>query len=173
MVTRAEKVAQIEAFMAARKQIVSPNLQGIWQQAHSPNERMLKWPLAIDGVMESGSLLIQSDPTRRERLFFRIAILCPGAVCRLDFTDEIHSNGYRVSADGLPAIVYGEHYHSWLINKRFFKDFDHPVELRNAVAYDGGGRSFDSVLRWFCNDNNIEPLPAEHQVALPRLETLF
>jgi hypothetical protein len=172
MTTRAQKVAQIDAFMAARKEILSPNLQGAWQPAHTPNERMLKWPLAIDGVI-SGGLLVQGDPTRRDRPFFRISILCPATICRLDYTDETHPNSHRIVGETLPAIVHGEHYHSWPINRRFFKDFDHPVEIHNAVPYVGGGKQFDSVLRWFCTDNNIEPLPPDHQIALPKWEKLI
>jgi hypothetical protein len=174
MATRAEKVAQIDAFMAARKQIVSPHTQGTWQKAHSPNERQLKWPLAIDGVIHPGSgLLIVGDPTRKDRLFFRLAVLCPAAVCRLDFTDETHANSAKAPAEGIPAIIRGEHYHSWGINRRFFRDFDHPVEIRNAVPYEGAGRTFDSILRWFCEDTHIDPLEPDHQLALPTLEMLF
>ena len=174
MTTRAEKVVALDAFMAARKRIVRANAQGEWRSGHIQDEKILKWPLAVDGVIQPGaSIAIIGNPRRRDRLFFRVEILYPAAICRLDYTDEPHTNSANAAADGLPQTVVGEHYHSWPINRRFFKDFDHPVRLQNAAPYQDATRSFDAILRWFCDDTNIEPLPPGHQLELPRLERLL
>jgi hypothetical protein len=47
MVTRAEKVAAIDAFMAAQKRVLRTDRQGIWAPGHNPHEKILKWPIEV------------------------------------------------------------------------------------------------------------------------------
>jgi len=173
MTTRAERVAILDAFMAERKRIVRPDRQGTWLPGmNNDDERQLSWPLEVDGEqLPDASLMIIGYP-RETVLCFRLQILCPAAVCRLDFTDETHGNPLPLLED-LPALVQGPHWHSWPINRLFFFQFDHPVRLRNAVPFDGAGRQFDAILRWFCQENNIDQPPPDHLIELPRLDTLL
>ena len=66
-----------------------------------------------------------------------------------------------------PATVTGPHYHSWALNRRFFKGVTKAPRLLDATPYPGAGRSFDAILRWFCTDTNIESLPPDHRIEPP------
>jgi hypothetical protein len=81
-------------------------------------------------------------------------------ICRLDYTDETHSNsisGFLLRA--VPYVVTRPHYHSSPLNRRFFRGITAPQTLHDAVPYNEPGRTFDAILRWFCADTNIESLP--------------
>ena len=95
-------------------------------------------------------------------------------VVRLDYTDETHANSISgVLAGVVPQTVEGPHYHSWPLNKRFFKGGSLAPQLHDAVPYVGAARTFDAVLRWFCSDTGIEQLPPGHMIALPPFERLL
>lgn len=166
-------VEELADFMSASKAIAAPQSQGDWRQAHNPNELIMKWPLEINGEIQPLTHLGVVGRTDTRELFFRIMILCPFAVSRLDWTQETHPNSVSGVRNGLPPLVSGPHYHSWPLNERFLKDLKHPSRLLDAAEFNGGGRSFDAILRWFCEDNNIEPLPPAHRLELPSRETLF
>ncbi len=172
MVSRAERIVAIDNFMAAPKRVVRPDGAGQWRRGGaSEDERELQWPLEIDGEQIPDAFL-KVVGWVRERTYFRLMMLNPMAICPLDYTDETHGNP-PPHMDGIPPLVVGPHYHSWPINRRFFSQRDPPVELSNAISYPGGGQSFDAILRWFCHDVNIEPLPPGHLIGLPRLEQLL
>lgn len=159
-------VAAITAYMAARKRIQGFDFAPTWAQGFSRHEVVMKYPIEVGGELQ-GQLMVVGFPLQRE-LKFRLEILFPGPLCRLDYTDETHPN----SADGVlsgavPAFVNGPHYHSWPLNKRFFRGATKPPELHDAVPYEEAARTFDAVLRWFCADTNIESLPGSHLIALP------
>lgn len=173
MATRAENVARLDAFMAKPKRIVGFETQNEWLEGHTAGERRLVWPLEVDGEqLPRHSLHVIGFPRQGDDSF-RLIITAPATICRLDFTDEIHTNSYNLPEDGLPGLVRGPHYHSWSLNRRFFMEHDDPVRLSNAAPWDGGGQSFDAILRAFCDDNNIEPLPSLHHVELPRQDGLL
>ena len=110
----------------------------------------------------------------RERNFkFRLGILFPAMICRLDYTDETHSNsisGFLLRA--VPYVVTRPHYHSSPLNRRFFRGITAPQTLHDAVPYNEPGRTFDAILRWFCADTNIESLPPGHPISVPAPEFL-
>lgn len=165
-------IEQLEAFMAGPKTVVTPHNQGDWKQAHNPNELRMSWPLEFDGeIQPHASLTIIGSAGERD--FYRIMVLCPFGVSRLDCTPESHMNSLSGQKLGLPDLVRGPHYHSWPINERFFKNMKDCSKLPDAEEFDIAGRSFDSVLRWFCDDNGIQPLPASHVIELPVRENLF
>ena len=117
--------------------------------------------------------MVVAFPHQRE-LKFRLGIQFPGMICRLDFTAETHPNTLDGIKVGLvPPIVTGPHYHSWPINRRFFRGVTKPPELHDAVPYREAGRTFDAVLRWFCTDTNIDSLPPGHRIAMPPRELLL
>lgn len=165
-------IAQLEAFMAAPKAIAAPHHQGDWKLTHNPGELQMSWPLEYAGEIQPHASLTVVGRTDRYD-FFRIMVLCPFGVARLDCTTETHTNSLCGHLEGLPMLVSGPHYHSWPLNKRFFKSMKDCSKLPDAVEFDVAGRNFDSTLRWFCHDNNIEPLPASHVIELPVRENLF
>jgi hypothetical protein len=111
---------------------------------------------------------------REPVLKFRLGILFPAMICRLDYTDEWHVNSLDgVQAGHVPYAVEGPHYHSWKLNRRFFRGSTVPLRLHDATQYREQGRTFDAVLRWFCADTGIESLPPNHQIALPPYELLL
>ena len=166
------KLGLLDTFMAAPKRIVGADTVPAYLPGYSRNERVAKYPLEIAGEQPGAYFSVTANPSKPP-LFFRLQIMFPACLCRLDFTDEFHINSLRVPLDGVCYSVRGPHYHSWPINRRFYKSLDKPVELSNAEPLPDCGRSFDAVLRWFCQDNKIESLPASHLIELPARKTLF
>jgi hypothetical protein len=132
----------------------------------------MKYPLEVGGEMGGAQLAVVAFPYQRD-LKFRLGILFPAMVCRLDYTDETHPNSADGVVNGLvPPIVVGPHYHSWPLNRRFFKNASRAPELHDAVPYIEAGRTFDAILRWFCTDTKIDSLPPGHLIELPPAELL-
>jgi hypothetical protein len=149
------------------KRIVGADLPGQWLQGYRPNERQMKYPLEVGGELLGPQLMVVGFPRERQ-LKFRVGILFPATICRLDYADETHANSVSGITDlGLPPAVVGPHYHSWPLNRHFFHGTTVPLRLHNATPYPGAGRSFDAILRWYCDDTNIEPPPANHAIDLP------
>ena len=171
MVTRAERIAAIDAFMDAPKRLVAPQRQSPWMPGFFDDEKQIQWPLEIDGEQVPDAFLRVAGRVRGP-IAFRLIVLYSTAVCRLDFTDETHANPPPL-LPGLPPLVTGPHYHSWPINRHFFNLQDGAVPLSNAIPYPGGGMAFDAILRWFCDDVKIEQPPPDHLIELPRLERLL
>lgn len=171
MATLAETLEAIDAYMASPKRIVGHDMKASWSPGFSRHEAQTKYPLEVLGELR-GQLMVVGFPYQRE-LKFRLAILFPGPTCRLDYTDETHPNSLGGTDRGLPPFVKGPHYHSWPLNRRFFKGATKPPELHDAAPYTESGRTFDAVLRWFCADTNIESLPPTHRIELPPTEQLL
>ena len=173
MATISDLTAAVDAFMATRKRIMGADEPPTWGPGFTPHEVQMKYPLEVAGEMRGAQLMVVGFP-RERAVKFRLGILFPGMICRLDFTDETHGNSVPgVLAGIVPATVTGPHYHSWPLNRRFFRGVLQPPVLRDALPYMEAGRSFDAVLRWFCDDTNIEQLPPSHRIALPRSDQLL
>jgi hypothetical protein len=163
----------VDAFLATPKRIVGYDISPLWAPGYAPGTVEMKYPLEIEGELRGAQLMIVGFPRERE-LKFRVGILFPAMICRLDYTDETHQNSATgVLAGAVPPEVVGPHYHSWPLNRRFFRGTVRPVELHDAVPYLEPGRTFDAILRWFCTETNIEQLPPDHLIALPRADTLL
>jgi hypothetical protein len=160
----------VDAFMATPKRIIGADLPGEWLPGYRPNEREMKYPLEVEGELRGAQLMVVGFPRERQ-LKFRVGILFPAMICRLDHTDETHTNSLGgIDYLGLPPIVVGPHYHSRAINRRFFRGATVPPKLHDAIPHGAPGRSFDAILRWFCADTNIEAPPANHAIGLPPQE---
>lgn len=155
----------VDSVMAARKRVVGADVPPKWGDGWYGEEPVAKFPLEIDGEIGAAQLLVVGLPDA-PGLQFRLGILVPACVCRLDHTDETHLNSHSIPGDDVPRIVRGHHYHSWLKNRRFFRGLLTAPHLHNAESYIGGP-GFDSTLRWFCAETNIEPLPHDHRIQLP------
>jgi hypothetical protein len=172
MVSAADLAAAVEAFVAAPKRIHGADQSYEWRQGYSQYERQVSFPIEINGELpEAARLLIVGFPQSRD-MKFRLCLCFNAAICRLDYTDETHPNSQRIPADGVPPIVQGPHYHSWPLNRRFFKGVSKAPELYNAATF-AMQSSFDSILRWFCHDMNIEQLNGGHLIQLPPRDRLL
>jgi hypothetical protein len=166
------KIAMFDAFMGAPKRIVGSDQSPNFLPGYSRHELVAKYPLEVGGELPGAHFTVTAN-LHKPQPFFRLQILFPASVCRLDYTDEHHVNALRDPLDGIGWSMTGPHYHSWLINKRFYHTLDKPIELHNAVPLPDCGRTFDAVLRWFCTDTKIDSLPSNHRIELPVRETLF
>jgi len=168
----ANLAAAIDAFMIAPKRIVGVDSPPTWRRGFTPHESEMKYPIEFAGE-QVGHLMIARFP-KEQNLKFRLGILYGGMICRLDYTDETHSNSLDgVTSGAVPPVVIGPHYHSWSLNRRFFRGVTTPPKLHDAAPYTGAGRTFDAILRWFCTDTVLKSLPANHRIELPPPETLL
>lgn len=170
--TAADVASAVDDFLRRPKVAVGVEIPIPWAKGFNPYEKVKHYPLSIDGELTGAQLMVVSFPDARF-LKFRLGILFPGAVCRLDHTDETHPNANRIEDDNVPMIVKGPHYHSWRVNRQFCRSGSLPVKLHNAENFVTGARSFDAILRWFCADNNVIGLGPDHMIDLPRPERLF
>lgn len=170
--TASDVAAAVDEFLRTPKLLAGANIPLPWASGYSPSERVVHYPLEVSGEHTGAQLMVVGFPDSRV-LKFRLGILFPGAVCRLDHTDEVHPNAHRIPEDGVPIIVRGPHYHSWAVNRRFCRGGSLPPKLHNAESFVTGARSFDAILRWFCADTNIIGLGPDHRIELPRPERLL
>ncbi len=159
---------RVDHVIAARKRIVNSDAPPVWGHTWNTSlgdELVARYPLAVEDEIVGAQFLLVGMPNAPGTQF-RLGILMHGCVCRLDCTDETHANSPALAGDDVPPIVSGPHYHSWDKNRRFFRGLSTAPQLRNAAPY-VGAISFDSALRWFCAETNIEPLPHDHRLQLP------
>jgi hypothetical protein len=172
MATAGDIASAVDAFLHTTKRLVGADTPIPWADGRNEHEVVIHLPLEVNGEQSGAQLMIVGFPRSKE-LKFRAGVLMPGAICRLDYTDETHPNGLDAGAFGLPPIVRGPHYHSWRVNRTFCRGSGLPAKLHHAVPFDGSGRSFDALLRWFCADTGIESLPTNHRIELPRPDRLL
>ena len=86
----------------------------------TPYEQATKYPLQVEGELRGAQLMLVGSPRERD-LKFRVGILFPAMICRLDYTDETHVNSSEgFLRDRVPKSVTGPHYHSWQLNRAPF-----------------------------------------------------
>jgi hypothetical protein len=169
----ADIVSAINDFMATPKAVLGVEGQPVWAPGWTEHERVMHYPIEVGGEFRGAQLMVVAFP-RAPDLKFRLGILFPAMIARLDFTDETHPNSMGAVMDGLPSFVTGPHYHSWRVNSRFFHGVTKPPKLHNAEPFIEPVHSFDAALRWFCADTNINGLPANHRIELPpRMDLLL
>ena len=172
MATTKDLAAAIDEFIRVPKRIMGANAPYQWTKGYNQFERVTSFPIEIDGeAPEAARLQIVGFPGSSQ-LKFRLILCYSACVCRLDYTDETHLNSQRLQSDGIPSEVTGPHYHSWALNRRFFKGSSTAPELHNAELFSMQA-GFDSILRWFCQQVNIEPLNGGHLIALPQRDRLL
>jgi hypothetical protein len=146
-------------------------MQGLFQ-CFPRGSRSVSFPLQIGGEWPGQRLIIKSY-VNTPVLKFRLMINFPPVVCRVDFdSHEQHPNLRRRSGDGVPPIVRGAHYHSWILNRRFAKASQRLFALPIAAEVDVRLKTFGDTLKWFCDDVNIEP-PPDGVIELPDQEFLI
>lgn len=162
----------IDAFVEVRKTILGANTGYSWGYGYSQNERVVRFPIEVDGQSSSAARLEVVGFPQSNDLKFRLSLCWNAAVARLDYTDETHSNTLRQHDDQIPASVTGPHYHSWKLNRRFFIGAASIPKLQNAEPFIVHA-SFDSILRWFCHDLNISQPQGGHFISLPPRDLLL
>jgi hypothetical protein len=172
MAANVDLVSIIDHFMQADKTVLGVDQPYAWADGYSRHEKVARFPLEVEGEQPGARLEIVGFPNTNE-LRFRISLCFQGAICRLDYTDEYHQNSLRLDEDGIPYVVNGPHYHTWRANRRFFKGVSVAPKLHNAEVFRPPARTFDAILRWFCNDTRINGLGPNHLIELPRRETLL
>lgn len=143
-----------------------------WEQGWEHQERYIILPIEIEGESTDCKRHVASL-IDFEGEQFRIGLMTPFCIARLDFTQETHSNTVMIAEDHIPILVRGPHYHSWALNRRFFRSVTEAPRLRNASPFTAHHRSFDDILRWFLGEHGIESLPANHAVCLPQRDWPF
>ena len=171
MATIPDLLDAVDAFVHADKRIAGADGPCIWAPGYNKYEKKTKFPIEVGGeLIDAARLEIIAMPDRftsdRTGIQFRISLCYNAAICRLDVTDEIHPNTRRIPEDNVPPDVEGPHFHSWKLNRRFFKGISTAPELHTAELFTSKG-SFDSNLRWFCQQVNIQQPDGRHVIELP------
>jgi hypothetical protein len=160
-------MATLDEFMAETKVIRGVEAGYSWKPGYTPHEVVADFPLEVAGEMHGAKLSVVGFP-RATELKFRLMVCFNAAICRLDYTDETHPNTLVEPFDLLKPLVDGPHYHSWPLNRRFFRGVTTANKLHLAEEFTNSARTFDSILRWFCSDTKIVGLPPNHMIHLPR-----
>ncbi len=172
MAEKNELLRALDAFVLEPKRIIGATAPYSWGPGYSSVERMVEFPLEYRGEGDKAArLVLVGFPTARE-LKFRISLCYNAAICRFDYTDETHPNVLKLINDNLPPLVKGPHFHSWEINRRFFRGAATVPRLELAEPFSEPG-GFDSLLRWFCSRTNIEQPVSGHYIRLPTRDTLL
>lgn len=169
-----ELLLALDQFVRADKRLLGTDGPTTWGPGHNTNELRTHFPIEIGGEAFEGArfeVVALIGPVVIG-IQYRLTLCYNAAIARLDFTDEYHPNTHRIDSENLPIYVKGHHYHSWAKNRRFFKGETKAPELRNAELFMDKG-SFDSNLRWFCKELNINQPDARHVIELPRKERLL
>jgi hypothetical protein len=144
----------VDLFIMSNKQVAAfPP----WTVDHRYGEQICNAPLEIDGEI-LGKLELNAYP-REPQPSYRIVLVFMGhCVCRLDFrgADGPHYNDADRPQELPPGPIYGQHVHIWRDNRRFARYNSIPVRLPNAREMQPTIRSFDSSLRWFCDEFSID-----------------
>jgi hypothetical protein len=141
-----------------------------WKSVNHGEHRLVM-PLQIDGESSGALLEINAYPNIRE-LRYRVMILSPICVFRIDYVDdEPHVNPLGLG----PYIPKGQfcepHYHSWGDNRHLCTGNALPVRLLVARIFPRI-RQFDAGLRWFCGKTKIAQ-PSAGLIQLPRRSALL
>lgn len=165
MPTREEFIANATAFLAEPKALAGIDAPQQWRPSRTRPEQCIKVPVEVGGVQYGHQLVIVTPSGRAE---FSINLLFGVGISRLDFE---HGGGHRntlfATADGLPLVVGGMHFHRWTYNVRFVEGDGRLEELKHAEDLPSTIRTFDAALRFFCHETNIQ-LPHGHHIELPR-----
>jgi hypothetical protein len=161
----------LDSFVRLRKRLLGTDGPVSWVDGHNRFERRTVFPIELDGELLVGARL-EVTSVQRGRGQFRLSLCYNAAIARLDHTDETHANTLKKDEVSVPSLVTGPHYHSWQLNRRFFRGLSKAPELGLAEPFASRG-NFDSNLRWFCEELNIDQPDGRHVIELPRREGLF
>ena len=157
----------IDGLLAAQKTFAG---EPDWIDIYHGESRLVM-PLHVGGVSSGSDLKISAYPLIGDAKF-RIMLCAPKCVWRVDHvSDEPHVNSFNRPADLEAQSFCQPHYHAWADNRRFCAYATLPDRLENARILPKPW-SFDSVLRWFCGETNIEP-PQKGAIVLPQRKNLL
>ena len=137
-----------------------------WRDGPYGGEMRMVMPLRINDVSTGGELLVTAYPLIGHSRF-RVMLILQKCVWRVDHVnDEPHINSFDRPADLAEFDFCEPHYHAWADNRRFCTHLSLPEQLENARLMPQHVRTFDTTLRWFCGQTNIEQ-PPPGVIALP------
>jgi len=163
-------VLEIDAFMAASKQLTGILEIQQYQKARENNVWEVDYPILIEGEMHGQSLKIVTHPHEKSPVW-SIVLIWPPALSRLDYTFDKHPNPLPIRGEFHPPFVDAPHMHSWQQNKRFMTSRKTTEPIPIAVPTPPMN-NFDDYLRWFCDESNIL-LPHNHRIQLLDRPELF
>jgi hypothetical protein len=135
----------LDSFVRLRKRLLGTDGPVSWVDGHNRFERRTVFPIELDGELLVGARL-EVTSVQRGRGQFRLSLCYNAAIARLDHTDETHANTLKKDEVSVPSLVTGPHYHSWQLNRRFFRGLSKAPELGLAEPFASRG-NFDSNLR--------------------------
>jgi len=107
-------VAAVDAYIAARKQIVGVTTPQMWREGRAigEDELVVKFPIEVNGEQHPSHTLIISAFPDADELKFSITLVYQWAVCRLDYEiGRRHSNVNKPIDSNIPDFIIGPHYH--------------------------------------------------------------
>ena len=165
--SRESFVELVDKVIASTKYLAGIGLPQRWQPNRDPNELSIKIPIEINGLQIGHKFVAVFEPASHTLKFSILIVVNEVCITRLDFDPTGgHTNSLLASQYGIPAVVSGKHFHRWVLNKRIVTAAGHLERLENAEAIPDRIRTFDSALRWFCGECNIQ-LPHNHAIELP------
>lgn len=141
-----------------------------WWERDS-EDRCQRWTQPVEVNGEQPGIALVAKAYNQTSLKFRILLVAPRCIWRLDFEDDEHINSLD-APDGPGLIIRSPHYHSWADNRHLAKPNSLPAKLPNARVLPPAIRSFDNAFWWFCAQTRIS-ITSGDVPALPKKETLL
>lgn len=165
--SRERFVELVDKVLSSTKLLAGIGIPQRWQPNRDPNELSIKIPIEIEGQQVGHKLVAVFEPASHTLKFSILIVVNEVCITRLDFDPTGgHTNSLLAFQYGIPAVVSGKHFHRWSLNRRFVTGVGHLERLENAEDIPQNIRTFDSALRWFCGECNIQ-LPHNHAIELP------
>lgn len=157
----------IDGFLRADKTLAG---SARWEKAEEDVCHRWTQAVSVDGELPGIQFEIKAYSQEAE-LKFRILLLSPKCVWRLDYDFDGHLNSL-VAPTLAGELIKGPHYHSWSDNRMFGTRTTLPRRLSNARPLPENVRTYHAALRWFLSETNIFAASVELP-DLPRRETLL
>jgi len=131
-----------------------------------PHEDRCNWAVMLNGEVAS-AVVINAFHTEKQPSFGLVLVYFDRPVWRIDYRlEQTHTNSF-LRGNGLPALVFGPHYHSWEDNEHLATTIGGiPDKLKIAAPLPSNVRGYENCFRWFCDcvkidisGQDIPPLP--------------
>lgn len=146
-------VQAVDDFLASTKTLVG---DGAWVCDPDQDNCRLKFTIAQDDGLPTGSTLEIIDFPLDEPRGFTITLNLPPCIWRLDFDPppKGHTNDVPDGHE-CPRLITGPHFHPWRLNRVFHTGRRPPEEIPLALPLPREVRVFRSALDWFCSETRI------------------
>lgn len=147
-------IAEVDALLRVDKVLLGGETAA-WTDGRDDEEWQIKLPLEIEGEQFGDQLVLTANPTEGVG-WFSIVLTHGVGVERLDVVGsyEGHRNPFDALGRRVPTMLYGRHFHSWHLNKRFVESAAKLQTLPMAEPYTGSEKLM-AALRWYGGLRNI------------------